>query len=76
MERRAGKITTEAIIESIVNEYPETVPVFLRWQMHCVGCPIARFESIADACMNYQHPVDRFVADLRSAVSRADCLHT
>ena len=65
-----GEITTDAIIDWVMTEYPETVPVFLRWRMHCVGCPIARFESIAEACANYQHPVEGFVAELRTAASR------
>lgn len=68
MTQSAAEITTGSVIEWVVNEYPATVPVFLRWRMQCVGCPIAPFESIADACRIYQEPVDRFLTELRAAV--------
>ncbi len=76
MTERAGPITSRSNIDWVVNEYPATVPVFLRWRMLCIGCPIARFESIAEACANYQNPVERFVGELRAAAAHADLLPT
>lgn len=76
VSERAGEITTDAIIDWVISEFPATVPVFLRWRMQCVGCPIARFESIAEACANYDHPVERFLAELRMAVSPIDQLQS
>jgi hybrid cluster-associated redox disulfide protein len=69
---RAEMITTEARIDQVLNEYPAAAQVFLTWGMHCVGCPIARFESIADACRIYQRPLDRFLAELQVACSLGD----
>ncbi|TXG80485.1 MAG: DUF1858 domain-containing protein [Thermomicrobiales bacterium] len=51
--------------------FPSTVAVFLRWRMHCVGCPIARFESVSGACRAYRQPADRFLDELnRAAMSQ------
>jgi hybrid cluster-associated redox disulfide protein len=69
---RAGTITIEARIDQVLTEYPAAAQVFLTWGMHCVGCPIARFESIADACRIYQRPLDRFLAELQVACSPGD----
>lgn len=65
-------ITTETVIEWVISKYPSTVPVFLRWRMQCVGCPIAPFESVADACAIYHHPTDLFLSELQIAASQGD----
>jgi len=41
--------------------------VFLDYRMHCVGCPIACFQNIDDACR--EHDVDRtdFLDEIRAA---------
>jgi hybrid cluster-associated redox disulfide protein len=69
---RTGEITTDSNIDWVLDEYPATVPVFLRWRMQCVGCPMARFESIAEACTIYQRPLGRFLNELRLAASQTD----
>jgi hybrid cluster-associated redox disulfide protein len=47
---------------------PETARVFLDRRMACVGCPIAPFHSVADACAEYALAEGRFRAEL-AAVS-------
>jgi hybrid cluster-associated redox disulfide protein len=70
------EITTETVIDWVLTTYPATAPVFLRWRMQCVGCPIARFESIADACTIYQRPLDRFLTELRLAAANPSAPHS
>ncbi|MCO5222566.1 MAG: DUF1858 domain-containing protein [Thermomicrobiales bacterium] len=65
-------IEPDTVIDWTVTEHPATIPVFLRWRMQCVGCPLARFESLADACRIYQRPVNQFLAELRAAVAQVD----
>lgn len=74
MIERNREITTDSMIDWVLDEYPTTVPVFLRWRMQCVGCPMARFESIAEACTIYQRPLERFLSELRLAAAQADLL--
>ena len=47
---------------------PETARVFLARRMACVGCPVAPFHTVADACAEYAHAKGRFRAAL-AAVS-------
>ena len=61
-------ITGATSVDQVLTEHPATAMVFLRRQMHCVGCPMARFESIADACRIYHVPVENFLTDLRETV--------
>ena len=41
-----AKITKEMGIMEIVQAYPETIEVFQRFGMGCIGCAAARFENL------------------------------
>ena len=43
-------VTKDMLIGDILDAAPSTAPFFLEMGMHCLGCPSARGESIADAC--------------------------
>ena len=57
------------LVDDVMREWPTTIRVFLDYGLRCVGCPIACFHSVDDACR--EHGVDRarFLADL-NAVGR------
>jgi hybrid cluster-associated redox disulfide protein len=61
-------IHASQLVADVLHEAPETLRVFLDHRMRCVGCPIASFHTVADACR--EHGVDpaRVLADLRAAV--------
>ena len=46
---------------------PETIPVFLRHRMLCVGCLVSPFHTIIDACREYDLDEETFVAELVEA---------
>ena len=43
-------ITKDAIVGDILNQAPEVAPYFVEIGMHCLGCPAARNETLAQAC--------------------------
>lgn len=45
-----AKITKETIIGDILDLDGSTAPFFLEMGMHCLGCPSARGETLAQAC--------------------------
>jgi hybrid cluster-associated redox disulfide protein len=49
-----------------MRRWPASIRVFLDFRMGCVGCPIACFHSVDDACR--EHGIDRegFLAALRA----------
>ena len=49
--------------------WPQTIPVFLRHKMLCVGCLISPFHTIVDACAEYHLDQDRFLDELLAAVA-------
>jgi hybrid cluster-associated redox disulfide protein len=62
-------IAADATIDSVLTCFPRAVLVFVKRRMHCAGCPMARFETVADACTIYQQPLDTVLRELRAATS-------
>jgi hybrid cluster-associated redox disulfide protein len=44
-------------VDDVMRNSPARIRVFLQFGMGCVGCPIACFHSVDDACR--EHGVDR-----------------
>ena len=55
-------------LSAIMTEWPETIPVFLRHRMLCVGCLITPFHTLTDACAEYGLDEARFRSELRAAI--------
>ncbi len=62
------KITKTMGIQEVVEKYPETVPIFFKHGLGCLGCAAARFESIEQGAMAHGIDVDALIADLNKAV--------
>ena len=61
------QIGFHTLVNDVMGDRPSTIRVFLDFRMRCVGCPIACFHTVDDACR--EHGVDRehFLAALRGA---------
>lgn len=54
-------VTKETVIGEVLDYDIETATFFLEIGMHCLGCPSARGESIADACAVHGTDADALV---------------
>lgn len=54
--------------------WPEVAPVFWRFGTACVGCPIAPFHTVRDACTEYRLDEAAFRAALAAAVKGSPLL--
>lgn len=41
------------LVDDVMRASPQTIRVFLKFKMGCVGCPIASFHTIEDACREH-----------------------
>lgn len=57
------------VIGQVLQEYPQTVPVFLELGMHCLGCPSATMESVEGAAMTHGKDPDDLVFELNKVIS-------
>jgi hybrid cluster-associated redox disulfide protein len=59
------------LVDDVMHSAPETIRVFLQFRMGCVGCPIACFHTVDDACREHSVDRDEFLSALRSVVAEA-----
>jgi hybrid cluster-associated redox disulfide protein len=74
MER--PQLTADLAVAEVMDGWPETIPVFLRYRMACVGCPIAPFETLAEVAVIYRLDLDRFVSELRQTIRTKEDAHS
>lgn len=66
---RAPKLNDPDLsLEDLMRLWPQTGQVFVRHRMICVGCLIAPFHTVADACAEYDLDQDAFLNELQAAV--------
>jgi len=63
-------ITKDMSIGEIVEQYPETVPVFMSHGLGCIGCAIAQFETLEEGAMAHGIDVEVLVQDLNKSVKK------
>jgi hybrid cluster-associated redox disulfide protein len=61
-------ISAEMSIGDVVSKYPDTIHVFFRHGLGCVGCAVARFENIRQGAMAHGIDVDELMKDLNDTI--------
>jgi hybrid cluster-associated redox disulfide protein len=61
-------ISAEMTIGDVISKYPDTINVFFRHGLGCVGCAVARFENIRQGAMAHGIDVDVLMKDLNDTV--------
>jgi hybrid cluster-associated redox disulfide protein len=70
VEKQAEQtVTADMPIGDVIQKYPNTVEVFFRHGLGCVGCAAARFENIAQGAMAHGIDVDALMKDLNAAAT-------
>ena len=65
-------ITRDMSIGETVRGHPETIEVFLRHGLFCLGCAVASFETIEQGAMAHGIDVEALMTDLNEAVAEAE----
>lgn len=66
-----NQASMDQTLSEIMTTWPQTVQVFLRHGMHCVGCMVGPFHTIEDACMEYHLDEAEFRRELECAITEA-----
>lgn len=59
-------ITSDMTIGEILRKSPEVAPVLLEAGMHCLGCPSAQGESLAEAAIVHGLDIDALMAKIEA----------
>ena len=57
-------ITKDMIIGDILSVKTDAAEILMGCGMHCIGCPSSQMESLEDACMVHELPVDEVLQKL------------
>jgi hybrid cluster-associated redox disulfide protein len=60
------RISLDTLVDDVMRREPAAIRVFLDFRMRCVGCPIAYFHTVDDACREHDVAPDRFLDALRA----------
>lgn len=58
------KITKDMGILEVVQQYPDTITVFMNYGMGCIGCAAAHFENIEQGAAAHGIDVESLITDL------------
>ncbi len=62
------KITKEMMIGEIVEKYPETIEVFMKHGLRCMGCMMAMMETLEQGAKSHGIELDGLLKDLNETV--------
>jgi hybrid cluster-associated redox disulfide protein len=60
-------ITKNMGFAEVLQRFPQTMPVFGKYGMHCIGCSMSAFETIEQGALAHGIDVKKFVDDLNKA---------
>lgn len=63
-------ITKEMTIGEVIKKYPKTIFVFIDYELHCLGCPMAIPETIEQAANLHRLDLKKFLVDLNKAIKK------
>lgn len=59
-------VTKDMTIGQLIMAFPNVAPILMEVGMHCLGCPSAQAESIADAAMVHGIDADSLVEKINT----------
>lgn len=67
----ADLVIPDLLVSDVIDQWPQTIPVFIKYRLGCVGCFMAPFDTLADVAKNYDLAPDRFMDELHRTVNPA-----
>lgn len=64
------EITKDMKIGEILEKNMEIAPFFFEMGMHCLGCPSARNETVAQACLVHGVNADELIAKINAFLAK------
>ena len=62
-------ITADCLVQDVIERHPQTITIFNRYGLQCVGCYISPFHTIADCAREYSMTLAPLLQDLNQAIT-------
>ena len=63
-----AKVTKDMSIIDIVQNHPETLEIFAKYGMGCIGCAAAKFENLEAGAKVHGFDADEMVAEINEMI--------
>lgn len=63
-------LSADLTVDEVLRRWPQTLPVFVRLKLNCVGCDMAAFETLADIARTYDLMLPELLAQLEAAMAQ------
>lgn len=62
-------ITADSLVRDVVERHPQTIIIFVRHRLQCVGCDISPFHTIADSAREHAVSIEPLLGDLNQVLA-------
>lgn len=62
------RIAADSIVQGVIERHPQTIAIFARHGLQCVGCYISPFHTIADSAREHAITLEPLLDDLNRAI--------
>jgi len=65
------KITKNMKLGEIIGKYPDTIEIFMKNGLHCIGCHVAAFETIEEGAKAHgmsEKDIESMIKDLNKKI--------
>lgn len=59
---------SDLTVGEIMRQWPSTIGVFIDLKLHCIGCPISIFHTLADAAIEHGVMLEKLAAEVSVAI--------
>ena len=69
------KVTKQTVMGDLIKEHPETIPILLKFGLHCIGCPIASMETIEQGALGHGlsgKQLEELLKEVNEAIKKKD----
>jgi hybrid cluster-associated redox disulfide protein len=64
----ARPITADCLMQEVVERHPQVIIVLARHGLHCAGCYISPYHTIADSAREYAVHIEPLLDDLNQSI--------
>lgn len=64
-------VTSDTVVNDLMSAHRSAIPIFIRYRMHCTGCPIGHLHTVADACAAHGVDLAALLGELHASIADA-----
>jgi hybrid cluster-associated redox disulfide protein len=69
----AALVTKDMLIGEVVEKYPKSIEIMFKHGMHCVGCGMTAYESLAEGCLGHgmtEKQIDDMIDEINKSIGK------